>query len=264
MTEHATSQVAFMTANFVARQTGYAMDGWGHGDRATNEWFSPLGTYRERLDEMLAEVAELGFDTIDVWGAHLSPEWATDKHVDAFRDAVAEHGLAIATYATWIGPSNVARACELARTIGTDVIGAGISGDPASLAPVLRKHGVRIGIENHPEKTPGEVLAAIEEGQGTLGATIDTGWWATQGYDPVRAIEELREHLLHVHLKDVLPGPEHVTCRWGEGAVDVEACVRTLRGLGYTGTLTVEHEPEHEDPREACREMLGELRGWLV
>lgn len=264
MTEHATSQVAFMTANFVARQTGYAMDGWGHGDRATNEWFRPLETYRERLDEMLDEIVALEFDTIDVWGAHLSTDWASDGHVEAFCEAVAERKLGIATYATWVGPTNVVRACELARAIGTDLIGAGISGDPAALAHVLREHGVRIGIENHPEKTPAEVLAAIEKGDGTLGATIDTGWWATQGYDPVRAIEELQKHLLHVHLKDVLPGPEHVTCRWGEGAVDVEACVETLRRLGYAGTLTVEHEPEHEDPRAACRAMLAELRGWLA
>ena len=37
----------------------------------------------------------------------------------------------------------------------------------------------------------------------TIGATVDTGWWATQGYDPARAIEELGEHVVHVHLKDV-------------------------------------------------------------
>ena len=33
----ALTSIAFMTANYVARETGWAMHGWGHGDRATNE-----------------------------------------------------------------------------------------------------------------------------------------------------------------------------------------------------------------------------------
>ena len=60
---------------------------------------------------------------------------------------------------------------------------------------MLAERGVRLAIENHPERTPGEVLAKIERGDGTLGATVDTGWWATQGYDAARAIEELGEHV---------------------------------------------------------------------
>jgi len=87
---------------------------------------------------------------------------------------------------------------------------------------------------------------------------------ATQGYDPVRAIEELGAHVAHVHLKDVLhEGEPHETCAWGDGLVDVEACVAALRRLGYAGALTVEHEPEDHDPSEACRAMRQRLEGWL-
>lgn len=257
--------VAFITANYVAREVGYAMHGWGHGDRATNEAFRPLETYRAKLDELLRDVRALGFDTIDLWGAHLSPDWATAEHVAVAQELLAEHGLRVATYAHWLGAGNVERSCELARALGTDVIGGGASGDLAALAPVLREHGVRLAIENHPERTPREVLAKVAAGEDVLGATVDTGWWGTQGYDAVRAIEELGEHVLHVHLKDVLAqGEPHETCRWGRGIVDVEACVRALRRLGYSGALTVEHEPEHEDPGEDCRAMAAELREWLA
>ena len=253
-----------MTANYVAEHTGWAMHGWGHGDRATNEQFAPLDNYRERLDGLLARIRALGFDAIDLWGAHLSPDWAGDEHVAIARETIERHGLRVGSYATWVGPGNVERACELALAVGTRVIGGGISGDPELLAPVLRVHGVRLGIENHPERTPAEVLAKIERGEGTLGATVDTGWWATQGYDPVRAIEDLAPHLLHVHLKDVRAhGEPHETCRWGEGVVDVEGCVRALRRLGYAGALAVEHEPEDHDPSEECRAMRAELEEWL-
>ena len=59
------TQISFMTANYVAREVGYAMHGWGHGDRATNEAFAPLETYGEKLDELLGDVAALGFDAVD-------------------------------------------------------------------------------------------------------------------------------------------------------------------------------------------------------
>jgi sugar phosphate isomerase/epimerase len=257
--------ISFMTANYVAEHTGYDMrDGWGQGDRATNDHFRPLETYEARLDELLGRIRALGFEAVDVWGAHLSPDWATADHIAAARGLIDRHGLRVATYATWVGPTNVERACDLALALGTGLIGGGISGEPSELAPVLRERGVQIGIENHPERTPDEVLAKIEQGGGTLGATVDTGWWATQGYDAARAIEELGEHVLHVHLKDVLAsGAPHETCRWGDGVVPIEACVRALRRAGYTGALTVEHEPELYDPSEDCREMRDVLRAWL-
>jgi sugar phosphate isomerase/epimerase len=131
---------------------------------------------------------------------------------------------------------------------------------------VLRDHEVRLGVENHPEeKTPSDVLAKIEAGDGWLGATVDTGWWGTHGYDAARAIEELREHVLHVHLKDVRAvGEPHETCPWGEGVVDLHACVLALQRIGYAGAYTVEHEPEDHDPGEEVAELRVRLQEWLA
>ena len=257
--------ISFTTANYVAREVGYAMHGWAHGDRATNEAFAPLATYAEKLDELLGDVAALGFVAVDLWGAHLGADWATDEHVEIAVDTLRRHGLAVTTYATWVGPGNIERACELAVALGASIIGAGFSGDPQALAPVLAKHGVRLGVENHPEKTPADVRAKIAAGGEMFGATVDTGWWGTQGYDAARAIEELGEHVRHVHLKDVLAlGEPHETCRWGEGIVPIEECVRVLQRIGYTGALTVEHEPETFDPTDDVRAMREQLEGWLA
>jgi sugar phosphate isomerase/epimerase len=257
--------IAYTTANEVARETGWAMSGWGHGDRATNEAFAPLETFGERFGALLARVRALGFEATDLWGAHLSPEWATDEHVRIAAAALREHELVLITYATWIVPSTVERACELIRGLGLDVIGGGFSGEPGELVPALRDHGVTLAVENHPERTPDELLAKIEAGDGTMAATVDTGWWATQGYDPVRAIEELGERIAHVHLKDVRhAGEPHETCPWGEGVVDIEACVRALRRQGYSGAYAIEHEPEDHDPSEEIRELRARLERWLA
>ncbi len=257
--------ISFMTANYVARETGWAMRGWGHGDATTQERFRPLETYEERFDDLLTRVRELGFDTVDVWGAHLGTDWATDEHLAIAQELLARHGLGVATYATWVDPSNVARACELTRGLGGRIIGGGFSGEPEALVPILRDHDVRLAVENHPdEKTPADILVKIERGHGWLWATVDTGWWGTHGYDAARAIDELGEHVLHVHLKDVRQvGEPHETCPWGEGVVDVRACVRALQRAGYGGVYTVEHEPEDHDPSDEIRELRERLEGWL-
>jgi L-ribulose-5-phosphate 3-epimerase len=257
--------ISFMTANYVAREVGYAMHGWGHGDRATNEAFAPRETYAEKLDELLGDVAALGFTAVDVWGAHLGTDWATDEHVEIAVDTLRRHGLIVTTYATWVGPSNIERACELTLALGASVIGAGFSGDPQALAPVLGKYGVRLGVENHPERTPAELIAKIEAGGELFGATVDTGWWGTHGYDAAGAIEELGGHVLHVHLKDVLAlGEPHDPCRWGDGIVPIEECVRVLQRTGYTGAIAVEHEPETFDPSTDIRAMRMQLEDWLA
>ncbi len=86
-----------------------------------------------------------------------------------------------------------------------------------------------------PKKPPAELLAKIGDGgEGTIGAAVDTGWFGTQGYDAAVAIEELRDHLVHIHLKDVLAVGAHETCRYGEGVVPIERCVRRPQDASAT------------------------------
>ena len=67
--------------------------------------------------------------------------------------------------------------------------------------------------------------------------------------------------MLHVHLKDVRAvGEPHETCRWGEGIVPIERCVRTLQRIGYAGAIAVEHEPETFDPTDDVRAMRAAAR----
>jgi sugar phosphate isomerase/epimerase len=45
--------------------------------------------------------------------------------------------------------------------------------------------------------------------------------------------------------------------------VPLEACVRALERIGYSGSYSVEHEPETFDPSEDCRANLAMLHNWL-
>lgn len=105
--------------------------------------------------------------------------------------------------------------------------------------------------------------ATIDGGGGTIGAALDTGWFATQGYDPVDAVRKLGQYIFHVHLNEVVETGTHHTCRYGAGIVPVEGCVRALQKIGYEGVITSEHEPEQFDPTEDIRASFAMLREWL-
>ena len=253
--------ISFMSANYVAKELGYgATDEWGPFDLATNAAFEPLETFPARFDALLTSITGIGYDTIDLWFAHLNWRWATPEHVAVAREALTRHGVRVVAFAGGIGSTiaDVEAACRLANDLDVDLI-AGLGGivhtDRDAAAEVLDAHGVRFGLENHPERTPAEVLAAIGDA-GSLGAAVDTGWWATQGYNPVDAIRELSDRLFHVHLKDVEEPGTHVSCMHGEGCARIADCVDALLELGYSRAVSIEHEPFDRDPTAECTRML--------
>jgi L-ribulose-5-phosphate 3-epimerase len=259
-----------MSANYVARQLDYNMTGgWGQGDKATNEYFRPLETFPERFEDLLQEISDLGFTTIDLWLAHLNYAWATPDHIAIARDLLAKYGLPVVSLAGWFGstPDEFAATCRLAVALGCPVLGGSTSvleKDRDFVVGTLKEHGLRLGLENHPEKNPAELLAKIGDGgDGTVGACVDTGWFGTQSYDAAQALAELRDVLFHVHLKDVLAIGTHDTCGYGKGVVPIAECVQTLRRIGYTGGISVEHEPEQYSPNDDCVAALGLLGEWL-
>lgn len=263
--------ISFMSANFVARELGYAMTGgWGQGDQATQARFRPAESFAARFDELLTEVAALGFTSVDIWTGHLNPAWATPEQIEAARRLLAQHGLRAASLAGWFGatPEELEQSCRLAAALGCRILGGSTSllaQDRAATLDALKRHDLVLGLENHPEKSPAELLAKIGDGgEGRVGACVDTGWFGTQGYDAAQALAELRDVLVHVHLKDVLAAGAHDTCGYGQGVVPLEACVQTLRRSGYSGGISLEHEPEDRDPRPEVQASLSLLQGWLA
>jgi sugar phosphate isomerase/epimerase len=262
--------ISFMTANYVARQLDYNMtQGWMEGDDATNAYFAPLAGYAERFGALLAEIKGLGFDAIDLWLGHLNWRWATDEHIAIARQTLDNAGLTVSSLAGWFGgtPEEFTAAARLGQKLDVQILGGSsglLDGQHAVLAEIARAHGVRLGYENHPERNTAEMYAKIGAGnEDVIGFCVDTGWFGTHGYDAVTALHEVYPRLFHVHLKDVLAPGSHTTCRFGRGCVPIEACVRTLVDLGYTGGISIEHEPEHYSPNEDVVAGAEMVRGWL-
>jgi L-ribulose-5-phosphate 3-epimerase len=265
-----TNPISFHTANYVARQLGYNMtQGWGQGDKATNDYFKPLETYEQRFEQILQDIRSLNFTAIDLWTAHLNPAWATSEHIKLARNLLKKHDLKVITIGGGFGGNRdeFEATCKLAAALDQPILAGSTSmleKDRPFVLDSLKNYGLKLALENHPEKTPEELLAKIGGGhQGLVGAAVDTGWFGTQGYNAADAIEKLGVHVMSVHLKDVLAAGAHETCRYGRGIVPIEQCVRVLQKMGYQGGLSVEHEPDHFDPTDDVIASYAMLRGWL-
>ncbi|MDX2186777.1 MAG: Gfo/Idh/MocA family oxidoreductase [Opitutaceae bacterium] len=270
---------SFITANFVARQSNYDITDWGAADAATHAHFSPLATFKERFKEVLLEAKGLGFDQIDLWGAHLHWTWATLPHIDAAKDVLRELGITVRSYASWVtgGLNDLEGACRLCAALDISMIAGVIfsyESHRAETVAILRRHGVRYAHENHPEKSAEEILARIGESDTDIvGLAFDTGWCGTQSLDAPAAAKALRNRIFHVHLKDVLarrPGPigrgmtdmGHETCALGRGIVNVQGVLRFLRETDYRGPIAIEHEPEDHKPHDDIRESVEIASRW--
>ena len=264
--------LAFMTANYVARNVAYHMtEGWMQGEEATQAYFRPLKTFRERFDILLADIRALGFEALDLWTAHLHPAWATTQHIAIARALLDRHGLQVTSLAGWFGSTvqELETSCRLADELKIPLLAGRMSPELAtsqtSVLSVLQQYDLKWGLENHPEKNAAELLAQLgDDTHGRIGVALDTGWFGTQGYNAAQAILELQTHLLGVHLKDVLAPGGHDTCRYGQGCVPIEACVKALKEIGYAGVITIEHEPALFDPGEDLRANLKLLKTWLA
>lgn len=263
-------RIALHGSSFVASRFGYTPPGsWEACVGALSGYYSAPDTFEQRFQALVARVRELGFSRMDVWQpAELNWQWAEPSHIAAAVKALRGAGVTPTSLAGEFGETRAefASACALAAGIGAPLL----SGTTMLyhtgrefVIETLKHHRLKLAIENEVELTPAEMLAEIGDGgDGVIGTALDTGWYATHGYNPAHAIQELGAHIFHVHLKDVLPGEAHINCVYGQGCVPVEACVKALLEIGYTGVISIENHTLDHDPAVElvqARELLESL-----
>lgn len=264
------NRISLNCSTFVGQQCGYGPDSdWKSCVDAVNQFYSPLATFAERFEQLILSVKALGFDALDVWTpGQLSWAWATNEHISMARRLLEQHGMTVTSIGGEFGSTrdDFVSACTLAVGVNTKLLSGTVPllfTDRAFLVAKLEAFDLKLAIENHPEKTPEAMLAKIgDTAHGRIGTAVDTGWYATQGYDVANAIEKLKDHILHVHLKDVLQPTqpeEHINCGYGKGCVPLEETVAMLRQIQYAGDYSIEdhafdHDPTHE---------IEEARTWL-
>ncbi|SHN35002.1 sugar phosphate isomerase/epimerase family protein [Gracilibacillus kekensis] len=258
---------AFMTANFVARELNYTnSDDWGKCHQATVEAFHGPN-FASKFEELIALIKESGFDAIELWVAHLDPVRATPEMIKTALEILKKYEVEVISYTAGFGAPGVTRGeatkiFETSKMIETPLLAQGFHPDNGPIVKELaEQYNIYFGLENHPaEKTPQDVIDKIDSFTPWVGSAIDTGWFATHGYNVVKAIHELKDYLLHVHLKDVKAVGGHDSCTLGDGIVDIKGVLAALKELGYEGPVTIEHEPHHHDPAEDVKESLRRVK----
>jgi L-ribulose-5-phosphate 3-epimerase len=175
--------IAFMSANYVARNVAYQMtEGWLQGDEATQAYFRPLETFHERFDILLADIRTVGFEALDLWTSHLHPTWATPEHIAIARALLDRHGLQVTSLAGWFGSTlqELETSCRLADALKIPLLAGRMSPELAScqtaVLSVLERYDLKWGLENHLEKNAAELLAQLgEDTHGRIGVALDTG-----------------------------------------------------------------------------------------
>lgn len=215
----------------------------------------------------------LGFDALDVWTpGQLSWRWATNTHIAVVHGLLNQHNVAVTSIGGEFGSTRdeFVAACKLAVGVNTRLLSGTVPllyTDRNFVVTILEEYDLKLAIENHPETTPEEMFDKIGDGgNGRIGTAVDTGWYATQGYDSALAIERLGNQLFHVHLKDVYAPSqpaEHLNCGYGRGCVPLEASVQALMKIGYTGDYSIENHALDHDPTEEIKAALQLLRQWL-
>ncbi len=127
---------------------------------------------------------------------------------------------------------------------------------------------VRLGIHNHGPYFRYDKIADVEASLAGrhpgFGACVDTGHFIRSGEDPAEALRRLGARVHGVHLKDFAGEGFFAEGRiLGQGKLDVDACFRALRAIGFgpDRALSLEYEESPDDPVpdvEACLRAASE------
>ena len=116
----------------------------------------------------------------------------------------------------------------------------------ARAVPILEKHRMRLGIENHKDWTTDEMVALLKEHSSEyLGACIDTGNNMALLDDPMEVVERLAPYAVSTHIKDMAVDeyPEGFLLSempLGEGMLDMKRVANTILKARPRTKLTLE------------------------
>jgi L-ribulose-5-phosphate 3-epimerase len=258
--------LGFQTANYFGRSSNYqtSMDEWGAAERKVIENFCLA-----EFERICCDIQRAGFQRIELWMGHAFPKFMTHYLADELKAIWQRHGLSVYSYSCSLGDPvrypRWTRLCfETAKMLGIDMITSGITKESApAIYGLCTEYGLKVAVENHPEKKPDEIKSVIGDYGDLLGAAVDTGWFGTQGFYAPEALWQLKDHLINVHLKDVKEAGEHHPVALGTGIVNIGECVQVLKELKYDKTASIEQESGDHDPTEECAAAFQWIRSLI-
>lgn len=207
---------------------------------SVKDWWLPLDSTKEQMDDFKAKCAEYGIE-----GYILGPIYMKSKEaVDKTFDYAERYGSKV-----FIGVPNY------------DLL-------PYVIEKV-KETGIKVAIHTHGPDGQAfpdirTIVEMVKDPSLGIGCCMDLGHTVRMGYDVAKDIVKYKEWIYDIHIKDET-APEKAGKTWemGRGVIDFKPIVKALRKIGYQGVISLEFEKNGDNPHPGVAESIGYLRGVL-
>jgi len=235
--------------------------------------------------EAIEKTAQAGARVIELYpGQKLSPaepelkfdHHASDEVIQKVKDKLAQHRVVAVNYGV-VGASGEAewrKVFELGRKLGLYAITTEAVGDLDILEKLVKEYDIRVGIHEHPRRPnnpeykvwdPNYVLSVVKDRDLRIGASADTGHWASSNVNPLEALRILRGRIISVHLKDRPEiGQARTDMVFGTGVLNIAAILDELRAQGFRGNIAIEYETNWDNNVPEVAQCIGFFRGYAT
>lgn len=228
-----------------------------------------IGTYSYHslsIDDMIAQLNLHRIREIEMSrGEFMLLSHPKDELFRTTREKLDRAGIRCVSYysATMKDDQDVEDAIRFAKLLGCSNITGDATGTVLNrIDQRLTQEGLTFGLHNHffpnirfAYESPEDVLNALSPLSKTMGATADTGQFASCGYDPADAIHKLAPRLRMVHLKDVKAKGGEVNVLLGTGIAKIPEVMRELHRQKFAGLVAIEYEKEGDVNADMAREI---------
>lgn len=228
-----------------------------------------VGTYSYHsmpMDAMIAQLNRLDVGSIEMSrGEFMLLSHPQDELFRTTREKLERAGIRCVSYyaATFNNDQDVEDAIRFARLLGAgNITGDATGGVLNRIDERLTQAGLTFGLHNHffpnirfAYESPDDVLKALAPLSKTMGATADTGHFASCGYDPADAIRALQPRLRMVHLKDVKAKGGEVNVLLGTGVARIPEVMQELHRQKFPGLVAIEYEKEGDTSDDMAKEV---------
>lgn len=227
-------------------------------------------TFRHfNIDDSIAMMQRVGITHTTLKDFHLPYDSSPDKItevINKFKQAgINVYGLGVIYMRT---NEEVDRMFTYAKNAGVEMIVGVPTYELLNYTEQkVKEHNLKIAIHNHgPEDKlypgPKDVYDRIKKMDSRVGLCLDIGHAFRAGADPAKAILDYAPRIFDLHIKDVTAAEKDAkVIELGRGAINIQAIIKSLLKINYTGKCSFEYEKDMKDPLPGIAESAGYFRG---
>ncbi len=221
------------------------------------------------LDTTLKTMQTLDLHYLCIKDFHL-PLDSSEEQIAAFHQKLAGYG--VKGYA--VGPiymkskAEVDRAFAYARRVGVPLLVGVPNYDLLDYTEqVVKQYDIRLAIHLHGPDMPlypdaTDIWEHVKDRDERMGMCLDIGHNLRYDSDSLADYARYHKRVYDMHLKDVTaPTKAGKRAELGRGIIDFPRFIRLLRKYHYTGSVSLEHEKDMDNPFMGIAESIGFFRG---